>query len=102
MATGVFSHVDRWGGTSEAFTHVDRIECVGLLHPRQNLAINGATHQGQTWLTFTYDTGLLRATDVDELVEMYNRQIQLATAQFEQNEFEHTSQEGGKRSAPPQ
>lgn len=83
MATGVFSHADRWGGGSEAFKHVERIECVGLLHPRQNLAINGATHQGKTWLTFTYDTGLLRTTDVDELVTMYQEQIRLATAQFE-------------------
>ena len=79
MATGVFSHADRWAGDArEAFKHVDRIECIGLLHPRQSLAINAATHQGQTWMTFTYDTGLLRAADVDELVEMYQQQIALA------------------------
>lgn len=79
MATGVFSHADRWAGEArEAFIHVDRIECVGLLHPRQNLAINGATHGQQTWMTFTYDSGLLRASDVDELVEIYKRQLALA------------------------
>ena len=79
MATGVFSHADRWAGDArEAFKHVDRIECVGLLHPRQSLAINAATHRGQTWMTFTYDTGLMRATDVDELVELYKRQLTLA------------------------
>jgi hypothetical protein len=79
MATGVFSHTDRWAGDArEAFQHVDRIECVGLLHTRQNLAINAATHRGQTWMTFTYDTGLLRASDVDELVEMYQQQLALA------------------------
>jgi hypothetical protein len=79
MATGVFSHADRWAGDArEAFKHVDGIECVGLLHARQNLAINGATHQGQTWMTFTYDAGLLRATDIDELVAIYKRQLALA------------------------
>jgi hypothetical protein len=79
MATGVFSHTDRWAGEArEAFNHVERIECVGLLHPRQNLAINGVTHAQQTWMTFTYDAGLLRASDVDELVEIYKRQLTLA------------------------
>lgn len=79
MATGVFSHADRWAGEArDAFKHVERIECVGLLHPRQNLAINAATHREQTWVTFTYDTGLLRATDVDELVAIYKDQLALA------------------------
>ena len=79
MASGVFSHADRWAGDArEAFKHVHRIECIGLLHPRQSLAINAATHQGQTWMTFTYDAGLLRAADVDQLVEMYKQQIALA------------------------
>ena len=76
MATGVFSHADRWAGEArEAFKYVDRIECVGLLHPRQNLAINAATHQQQTWMTFTYDGGMLRASDADELLEIYKRQL---------------------------
>ena len=79
MATGVFSHADRWAGEArEAFKYVDRIECVGLLHPRQNLAINGATHHKQTWMTFTYDAGMLRASEADELVEIYKRQLALA------------------------
>ena len=79
MATAVFSHSDRWAGDArEAFKHVDRIECIGLLHPRQSLAINAATHHGQTWMTFTYDAGLLRAADTDELVAMYQQQIALA------------------------
>ena len=76
MATGVFSHADRWAGDArEAFKDVNRIECIGLLHTRQNLAINAATHLGQTWMTFTYDAGQLRATDVDQLIGMYKRQI---------------------------
>jgi hypothetical protein len=80
MATGVFSHADRWAaGAREAFAEVDRIECVGLLHARQNIAINGATHRGQTWMTFTYDTGLLRASDVEQLVEMYRSMISHAS-----------------------
>jgi hypothetical protein len=82
MATGVFSHADRWGGASEAFRHVERIECVGLLHPRQSLAVNGATHRGCTWLTFTYDTGLMRAAQAEELARMYEHQVELARAEL--------------------
>jgi hypothetical protein len=79
MATGIFSHADRWAGdATEAFKYVARIECIGPLHPRQHLAINGATHQGQTWLTFTYDPALLSAADVRELASLYERQIALA------------------------
>ena len=79
MATGVFSHADRWAGAArEAFKYVDGIECVGLLHPRQSLAINAATHRDQTWMTFTYDAGLLRPIDVDQLVEIYKQQLALA------------------------
>ena len=79
MATGIFSHADRWAGDArEAFKHVDRIECVGLLHARQNLAINGATHLDQTWMTFTYDAGLMREADVADLLKIYNDQLALA------------------------
>ena len=79
MATGVFSHADRWaGGAAESFKYVNRIECVGLLHARQRLAINGATHQGQTWLTFTYDPALLHVSDARELVQVYEQQIAAA------------------------
>lgn len=79
MATGVFSHADRWAGdAAESFKYVTRIECVGLLHARQRLAVNGATHQGQTWLTFTYDPALLDASDARELVETYEQQIAAA------------------------
>ena len=82
MATGVFSHADRWGGASEAFKHVERIECIGLFHPRQNLAINGVTHRGQTWLTFTYDAGLLSGDHAEELARMYEHQVELARAEL--------------------
>lgn len=76
MATGVFSHADRWaGGARNAFADVERIECVGLLHARQSIAINGATHRGRTWMTFTYDTGLLRAVDAQDLSGIYRRLI---------------------------
>jgi hypothetical protein len=79
MATGVFSHAERWmGDAGEAFKHLERIECIGLLHPRQCLAINGVTHRGQTSLTFTYDSGLLHASDAQQLGEMYAHQIALA------------------------
>ncbi|HEX5889227.1 MAG TPA: hypothetical protein VFY61_11005 [Pyrinomonadaceae bacterium] len=79
MATGVFSHADRWAGdAAEAFKNVTQIECVGLLHSRQHLAINGATHQGQTWLTFTYDPALLDAEHAREIAGLYEQQIALA------------------------
>jgi hypothetical protein len=79
MATGVFSHAGSgMANACEAFKHVERIESVGLLHPRQNLAINGATHNGHTWLTLTYDPALLTSDDVKELSRLYEQQIALA------------------------
>ena len=79
MATAVFSHAERWAGdAAEAFKYVTRIECVGLLHARQHLAINAATHQGQTWLTFTYDPALLSAAEAGELAKLYEQQLALA------------------------
>jgi hypothetical protein len=79
MATGVFSHAASWiANAGEAFKHVEKIESVGLLHSRQNLAINAATHAGQTWLTFTYDQQQWSIDDVRQLAEMYAQQIALA------------------------
>ena len=79
MATAVFSHVaSGMANASEAFKHVERIECVGLLHPRQSLAINAATHRGYTWMTFTYDPALLTTGDVTELSRLYEQQIAVA------------------------
>jgi len=76
MATAVFTHATSWlASAGEAFKHVDRIECVGLLHTRQNLAINAATHSGHTWLTFTYDPALLTKTDVKQLTRLFAEQI---------------------------
>ncbi|HJP92655.1 MAG TPA: hypothetical protein VJ875_11920 [Pyrinomonadaceae bacterium] len=76
MATAVFSHAGSWiANASEALKHVERIECVGLLHMRQNLAVNAATHAGTTWLTFTYDPQLLTTGDVQQLAQMYQQQI---------------------------
>ena len=83
MATGVFSHADRWNSASNGvFDSVERIGCVGLLHPFHALAINGATHNGKTWLTFTYDTGLLARSDATRLTTLYQKQIELALNQF--------------------
>jgi len=79
MATAVFSHASTgMANASEAFKHVERIECVGLLHPRQSLAINAATHHGHTWLTLTYDPALLTTGDAKELSWLYEQQIALA------------------------
>jgi len=72
MATGIFSHAESGiGDAREAFQKVQRIECVGLMHPRQLIALNGTTHRGHTWLTFTYDPGLFEFDEVRHLAQMY-------------------------------
>ena len=79
MATGVFSHAERWmGDDPEIYEHLEKIESIGQLHRSHAVAINGATHQGQTWLTFTYDPALLSPADIQSFVEMYQEQIELA------------------------
>jgi hypothetical protein len=78
MATGVFSHVERWNNRKKLFDALESLECVGLLHPLQALAINGATHNGTTWLTFTYDAGLFEAKHLERLIELYLEQIEIA------------------------
>ena len=79
MATAVFSHAGSWiANAGDAFKHVEQIESVGLLHPRQSLAINAATHGQHTWLSFTYDPNLLGACDVQQLALMYEKQVALA------------------------
>jgi hypothetical protein len=76
MATAVFTHAGSWlANAGEAFKHVDRIECIGLLHTRQNLAINAATHSGHTWLTLTNDPAVLTAADVKQLAQLFSEQI---------------------------
>jgi len=79
MATAVFSHADSWaGGIGEGLQSAERIECIGLLHPRQALAINGTTHHGRTCLTLTYDSGLLCIDAANRLAEMYKETIETA------------------------
>jgi hypothetical protein len=76
MATAVFTHAGSWfANAGEAFKHVERIECVGLLHTRQNLAVNAATHSGHTWLTLTHDPAVLTAADVKQLAQLFSEQI---------------------------
>ena len=83
MGTCVFSHAGSWiANAGEAFKHIDKIECIGLLHPRQNLAVNAATHQGHTWVTCTYDPKLFSAEEVQQLAEMYQYQIGVARDQL--------------------
>lgn len=84
MATGVFTHAGSWlANAGEAFKHVERIECVGLLHTRQNIAINAATHAGHTWVTFTYDPALSTADDVKQLTQLYSDQITQARRELQ-------------------
>lgn len=72
MATGIFSHAHSWvGGVGEVFQRVARIDAIGLLHPRQAVALNGTTLHGKTNLTLTYDSGLLSADDAANLVDLY-------------------------------
>ena len=79
MATGVFSHASSWiASAGEAFKHVERIECVGLLHPRQSLAVNAATHDGQTWVSLTFDPQSFSTSDAQQLSQTYEHQIALA------------------------
>ena len=79
MATGVFSHAGSWiANAGEAFKHVERIECVGLLHPRQGVAVNAATHNGQTSLSFTYDPQVFSTAEAQQLAQLYKQQIALA------------------------
>jgi hypothetical protein len=76
MATGVFSHADSWAnGAGEVFQTIDRIEAIGLLHPRQAVAINGTTLHGQTSLTLTYDSGVLTRNEAAQLTDLYQQQI---------------------------
>jgi len=79
MATAIFSHAESTiGKAREALENVERIECVGLMHPRQLIALNGTTHRGHTWLTFTYDSGLFELDQVRQLSQMYQEQIKVA------------------------
>ena len=76
MATAIFTHATTGlANSSEALKHVEGVECVGLLHPRQKLAINAATHSGKTWLTLTYDPSLLTSTDIQQLTQLFSDQI---------------------------
>jgi hypothetical protein len=79
MASGVFSHVERWTGEGgEVFQGVEKIETIGQLHQSYCVVINAASHRGRTWLTFTYDPGLMSATDIERFIAMYQEKIELA------------------------
>jgi len=83
MATAIFSHADSWAnGAGQGLQSADRIECIGVLHPRQAVAINGTTHRGQTVLTFTYDSGLVSDAQAVQLSESYEQQIALAAKEL--------------------
>jgi len=83
MASGVFSHAERWTGeTGEIFEQVEKLESIGQLHKDYCVAINGATHGDRTWLTFTYDPGLLAAEDIKLMVEMYQELLLQARREF--------------------
>jgi hypothetical protein len=79
MASSVFSHAERWSGEGgDIFQNVEKIESIGQLHASYCVALNAATHMGQTWLTFTYDPALLTSDDIAHFVDMYQEQVELA------------------------
>ena len=84
VATGVFSHAERWEGQNDAlFQDVEKIEFIGQLHQRYPLVLNAATLRQQTWLTFTWDPGLLADSDLQKLVAIYQEQIALAQRELQ-------------------
>ncbi len=84
VATGVFSHAERWDGQDDGlFQNVEKMEFIGQLHARYAVAINATTLRDQTWITFTYDPGLLTPCDIQRLVEMYREQIALAQRELQ-------------------
>ena len=74
---------------------MEKIESIGQLHTRYCVAINGATHCGRTWLTFTYDPGLLSPEDIHRLIEMYREQLALANRELAADERELAADELG-------
>ena len=60
---------------NEIFQHVEKIESIGLLHAHHSAGNQRRNHGGRTWLTFTYDPGLLSTEDINRLVEMYQEQL---------------------------
>ncbi|MGI8784470.1 MAG: hypothetical protein ACR2L2_12565 [Acidobacteriota bacterium] len=84
VGTAVFSHVERWKGRfGKLFEDIERIECIGQLHASHSVAINGMTHGDQTSLTFTYDPALLSPGELKELVDMYQKQIAIASRELQ-------------------
>lgn len=57
---------------------VEKIECIGQLHGRHALAINGVSYGGKSWLTFTYDPGQWTSGDIRQFADSYQEQIALA------------------------
>jgi hypothetical protein len=79
MASTVFSHAEGWVREHDAaWRSLRRIECIGQLHSRYPVVVNGATFQDRTWLTFTYDPALLDDADVEGLTAMFRDQVSRA------------------------
>ncbi len=79
MGTIAFSYVENWSGMQDSvFQDIEKIECVGQLHKRHALSINGVRHAESIWLTFTYDPGRLTQDDVRQMVDSFRGQIECA------------------------
>ncbi len=50
---------------------IRKVEIIGPLHRQHALAVNCVTLAGRTWLTFTFDTHLLTAGDVDVILQAF-------------------------------
>lgn len=83
MGSAAFSHVNGFGPHQEQlFRDLESIDCIGPLDERHAVVINGVTNGGQTWLTFTYDPGLLKSEDICSLVELLQKELECANREL--------------------
>lgn len=79
MGTLSFTHVQRWPGRdAECFRGLAGLEVVGALHARHPLMLAAVTCHDRTWLTATFDPGLLWAEDVAEIGQYFREVVSAA------------------------
>jgi hypothetical protein len=72
MGSSALSCAANWTGHDDAvFRDIEKIECVGQLHERYAVVLNGVSHGGKTWMTFTYDPERLTFTDIAQFADLY-------------------------------
>jgi hypothetical protein len=73
MATAPFSHAERLVPDGEAFPHARRLEIVAQQYQAHPMAMNAATLQGKTWMTFTWDTGRFSTEDANAFIALFEQ-----------------------------